>query len=168
VSFVVIARTVAPALMWLAATVVVLARGPQATPPQAAAPPASQQAAPPAPASATQSILDGVFTDEQAKRGQDIYTAICAHCHGNSLEGGIEAPPLTGASFIKNWSGSTVGDLIERTRRSMPDDDPASLTRQEYTDVITFVLGSNHYPTGKTELPIETDKQKLIKLEPLK
>jgi mono/diheme cytochrome c family protein len=142
---------VAAAGIWLAATIVVAARAVQT-----------------APVAPTQSVLDGVFTDEQAKRGQEVYTANCAHCHGNSLQGGEEAPPLAGADFIKSWSGSTVGDLVERARRSMPEDDPGTLTRQQYTDVTTFILGSNRYPTGKTELPIETEKQKLIKVEPIK
>jgi len=128
----------------------------------------SPQAAPPAPAPATQSVLDGVFTDEQAKRGQEVYTTNCAHCHGNSLQGGEEAPPLAGEDFIKNWTGMTVGDVVERARRSMPEDDPGSLTRQQYTDVTTYILGANRYPTGKTELPIETEKQKLIKVEAIK
>jgi hypothetical protein len=50
----------------------------------------------------------------------------------------------------------------------MPDDAPASLTDQQYTDVVTFILSSNRYPAGKTELPVEAEKQKLIKVEPIK
>jgi mono/diheme cytochrome c family protein len=162
---------VAAATIWLAAAIAVSARGAHRAPGASVhtqAQSTSPQAAPPAPAPGAQSVLDGVFTDEQAKRGQEVYAANCAHCHGSSLLGGEEAPALAGADFIKNWSGSTVGDLVERARRSMPEDDPGSLTRQQYTDVITYVLGSNHYPTGKTELPIETEKQKLIKVEAIK
>lgn len=161
------------ATVWLAAAIVVNARGvrslppqttpPQTTPSQAAPPPA----APPAAPSGGQSVLDGVFTDAQAKRGEDVYTASCAHCHGKALQGGEEAPPL-GAAFISGWKGSTVGDLVAKIRRSMPDDAPASLTDQQYTDVVAFILGSNQYPAGKTELPIEAEKQKLIKLEAIK
>lgn len=160
--------TVAAAGLWLTAVIAASAHSAPATALRAPVQTTSPQAAPPAAASAGQSTLDGVFTDDQAKRGQEVYTANCAHCHGNALQGGEEAPPLAGADFIKNWSGSTVGDLVERARRSMPEDDPASLTRQQYTDVTTFILGSNHYPTGKTELPIETEKQKLIKVEAIK
>ncbi len=158
----------AAAGLWFTAVIAVSARSAPAASVHAPAQTTSPQAAPPAPAPGTQSILDGVFTDEQAKRGQEVYTANCAHCHGSSLQGGEEAPALAGEDFIKNWSGMTVGDLVERARRSMPEDDPGSLTRQQYTDVTTFILGSNRYPTGKTELPIETEKQKLIKVEPIK
>jgi mono/diheme cytochrome c family protein len=159
---------VAAASVWLAAAVVVGARGarsasPQTTPPQTAPPPAATPAAP----SGAQSVLDGVFTDAQAKRGQDVFAANCAHCHGDALQGGQEAPPL-GPAFIASWKGSTVGDLIAKIRRSMPDDAPASLTDQQYTDVFTFILTSSRYPAGKTELPIDAEKQKLIKIEAIK
>jgi mono/diheme cytochrome c family protein len=142
----------ASALVW-AAAVAVAAR--------------SQEAAPPVSKSVS-STLDGVFTEAQAKRGQTVFVETCAHCHGNALEGGEEAPPLVGAAFIANWNGSTVGDLVERTRRSMPDGNPGTLSREQYTDVITFVLSSNRYPAGKAELPLESEKQKLIKIEAIK
>lgn len=126
------------------------------------------QAVPPAVSSPAPSVLDGVFSDEQAKRGQAVFADNCAHCHGKALEGGQEAPPLAGSGFVANWVGRTVGDLVERTSRTMPEDDPASLTHQDYTDVIAFVLGANRYPSGKTELPIELEKQKLIKIVAIK
>jgi mono/diheme cytochrome c family protein len=138
--------------VWAAATIAVAAHGRQDSAPAAKGP----------------SVLDGVFTDAQVARGKDVFVNTCAHCHGDSLEGGEEAPALAGGSFIANWTGSTVGDLVERTRKSMPDGDPGSLTRQQYTDVIAFLLSSNRYPSGKTELPIETEKQKTIKIEAIK
>lgn len=138
--------------VWGAATIAVAAHGRQDAAPAATGP----------------SVLDGVFTDAQVARGKDVFVNTCAHCHGNSLEGGEEAPALAGGSFVANWTGSTVGDLVERTRKSMPDGDPGSLTRQQYTDVIAFVLSSNRYPSGKAELPVETEKQKTIKIEAIK
>lgn len=119
-------------------------------------------------ASAASSTLDGVFTQAQAKRGEAVYVASCAGCHGKALEGSPDAPELVGALFVTGWSGTTVGDLVERVRKTMPDDSPGTLTREQYTDVIAFVLSSNKYPAGKTELPTETDKQKQIKIEAIK
>jgi S-disulfanyl-L-cysteine oxidoreductase SoxD len=133
---------VAAAGVWVAAAIAVSARG--------------------------QSVLDGVFTDEQATRGADVYAATCGRCHGKQLEGGEEAPALAGQNFMSSWKGSTVGDLVSRARRTMPDDDPGSLTLQQYTDVVAYVLRQNHYPAGKTELPVEIEKQKLIKFEAIK
>jgi mono/diheme cytochrome c family protein len=153
---------VAAASLWLAATIVVGAHGaPFGARPEVF----SQTVPPPAPATGTRSVLDGVFTDAQAKRGGDVYSANCAHCHGDTLQGGDDAPPL-GAGFIASWK--TVGDLVEKIRRSMPEDAPASLTAQQYTDVVTFLLGASHYPSGPTELPVDAAQQKLIKVEPVK
>jgi len=161
-------NTAAAVGIWLTAAIVVSARGagtapPRAAPPQTVPPLASPSAA----ASGGQSVLDGVFTDAQAKRGQDVYIENCAHCHGDALQGGNDAPPL-GPAFVASWKGSTVGNLVAKIRRSMPDDAPASLTDQQYTDVVTFILSSSRYPAGKTELPVELEKQKLIKLDVIK
>jgi mono/diheme cytochrome c family protein len=155
--------------VWVVAAVAVSARGAHAAssqdvPQQGTLPPAS----PPAAATVGQSVLDGVFTDEQATRGADAYAAGCAHCHGKQLEGGEEAPALAGQNFMSSWRGSSVGDLVNRARRTMPDDNPGSLTLQQYTDVVAYVLRQNHYPAGKTELPVEIEKQKLIKFEAIK
>ena len=137
--------------VWATATIAVAAHGRQDAAPAKGA-----------------SILDGVFTDAQAARGKAVFADTCARCHGNSLEGGEEAPALSGGSFIANWNGSTVGDLVERTRKTMPDGDPGTLTRQQYTDVIAFLFSSNRYPSGKAELPVEPEKQKTIKIEAIK
>ena len=116
---------------------------------------------------AASSTLDGVFTEAQAKRGQAAYAASCASCHGDTLHG-ADGPALVGPMFIANWNGSTVGDLVDRTRSTMPDDNPGTLTREQYTDVITYVLSANRYPAGKAELPVDTDKQKRIKIEAIR
>src|SRR5580704_7415455 len=80
------------------------------------------------------SVWDGVYTEEQARRGETISKEECVRCHGQSLTGGEEAPPLAGAGFVANWNGSTMGDLFERIRISMPTDAPGRLTRQENAD----------------------------------
>src|SRR5260370_22784361 len=78
----------------------------------------------------SRSVWDGVYTAEQAKRGQGLYNTQCASCHGDTLGGGESAPALAGAEFMSNWSGLTVGDLFERTRTSMPQSKPGSLSRE--------------------------------------
>src|ERR1700736_4987928 len=84
------------------------------------------------------SIWDGVYTEEQAKRGEPLYTATCGSCHGPDLTGGEMAPGLTGGEFRSDWDGLTVGDLFERVRVSMPQDSPGSLSRQQYADILAF------------------------------
>ena len=116
----------------------------------------------------TRSVWDGVFTAEQAKRGQALYGTECARCHGDELNGGESAPPLAGAEFMSNWTGLTVGDLFERTRISMPQDKPGKLSRQQNADILAFVLSSNRFPAGKTELATQTEVLKQIKIDATK
>src|SRR5260370_10887474 len=52
--------------------------------------------------SARRSVWDGVYTDQQAKRGEPKYRENCADCHGDDLEGDAEAPALSGATFQTN------------------------------------------------------------------
>ena len=55
----------------------------------------------------TQSTWDGVYTEDQAARGQTAYRQNCGRCHGADLSGTFEVPPLVGR-FATYWSGSTV------------------------------------------------------------
>ena len=75
------------------------------------------------------------------------------------------SPALTGGAFLSNWNGSTLGDLFERIRISMPADRPGTLARQEIADIVAFILTSNRFPAGKTELPREAQLLKEIRFE---
>lgn len=116
-------------------------------------------------AQTTRSVWDGVYSQEQADRGRALYARECAACHGAELSGGEEAPPLTGAAFLANWNGLTVGDLFERIRVSMPEGKPGSLSRQTNADILAYILGANQFPAGKTDLPTGTEFLKQIRFE---
>jgi len=135
---------------------------------RAISPGSGHQQAPTPAASAPRSVLDGIYTEAQAKRGEPLYAQQCASCHGQTLEGMDMAPGLTGNAFMSNWSGLTVGDLFERIRLTMPQDDPGHLTRQQDADVVAYLLSVSKYPPGKTELPLETEMLKQIRLEAAK
>ena len=109
------------------------------------------------------SVWDGVYSEEQAGRGKPLYARECAACHGSSMNGGEEAPPLTGSAFMANWSGLTVGDLFERIRVSMPEGRPGTLSRQTNADILAYMLSVNQFPAGKTELARDTDRLKQIR-----
>ncbi|HEY2015400.1 MAG TPA: cytochrome c [Bryobacteraceae bacterium] len=119
-------------------------------------------------AQSPRSVWDGVYTAEQGKRGQAVYNTQCAACHGDTLGGGESAPPLAGGEFLSNWSGLTVGDLFERTRTSMPQSKPGSLSREINADILAYILSANQFPAGKTELAHATEVLKEIKIEALK
>lgn len=105
----------------------------------------------------TRTVWDGVYTEEQAKRGEELYREECASCHGDALLGGEVAPPLEGTSFTANWNGVPLGELLERIRGTMPENAPGKLSRQKNADVLSYILKFNRFPAGATELPRETD-----------
>jgi S-disulfanyl-L-cysteine oxidoreductase SoxD len=119
-------------------------------------------------ASETRSVWDGVFTEEQAKRGEEMYRKECASCHGDSLVGGGGAAPLTGGTFLSNWNGLTVGDLFDRIRKTMPQGSPGKLTRQQDADILAYLLSFNKFPAGKTELQKQVEFLKEIRFEATK
>jgi S-disulfanyl-L-cysteine oxidoreductase SoxD len=115
--------------------------------------------------SSERSVWDGVYTAEQAKRGEALYANNCASCHGSALGGGESAPPLAGGEFFANWNGLTLGDLFDRIRVSMPADRPGKLNREQNADVLAFMLNVNQFPSGKTELEHQSEALKQIRFE---
>src|SRR5262245_15030679 len=57
-----------------------------------------------------QSLNDGVYTDQQAMRGQALYQKRCSACHGANLAGRT-GPPLTGDDFLSNWNTQPLLEL---------------------------------------------------------
>jgi len=114
-------------------------------------------------AQATKSVKDGVYTAEQAKRGEALYKDNCAACHGEDLAGSGPMPALAGADFIGNWK--TVGDLFEKTHTSMPASAPGSLSEQQTSDILAFMFSKSNFPAGTTELSAKQDELAQIKIE---
>jgi mono/diheme cytochrome c family protein len=117
---------------------------------------------------AKRSVWDGVYTEEQAKRGQERYQNLCASCHGDSLEGGESAPPLAGGSFLANWNTLSVGELFDRTRSTMPQSKPGSLSREANAEIMAYLLSANQFPAGKDALPQQSEVLKEIRIEAVK
>jgi S-disulfanyl-L-cysteine oxidoreductase SoxD len=115
--------------------------------------------------SESRSVWDGVYTEEQAKRGETLSRKQCSSCHGDTLTGGESAPPLAGGAFLANWNGLTLGDLFERVRKTMPQDAPGRLSRQESADILAYMLSVNKFPAGKAELYRQTEMLKEIRFE---
>jgi quinoprotein glucose dehydrogenase len=102
---------------------------------------------------ATRSVWDGVYSKEQAGRGQAAYNSKCARCHGEALLGGEDSPPLVDKDFLDKWNGRSVGDLVELTRKTMPADGPGKLSRQQCTDIAAYLLSANGFSAGAGDLP---------------
>jgi hypothetical protein len=116
-------------------------------------------------AAQSKSVVEGVYTDAQATRGNDAYTKDCSSCHGAGLEGDGFAPALSGTEFLSNWNGTTLGDLFDRVRISMPPSSPGSVTPEAKVDIIAHLLKFNKFPAGQAELAGPADALKDIKFE---
>ena len=101
------------------------------------------------------STWSGVYTDAQASRGESVYTASCAVCHGDNLSGSEMGPGLAGSSFLEFWEGLSLGDLLQVMSVSMPQDNPGSLETAQYVDVIAYMLQTSEMPAGSDELPVD-------------
>jgi mono/diheme cytochrome c family protein len=121
---------------------------------------AAQAPAPkPAPA-ITKTARDGVYSDDQARRGRTLYKDKCASCHGPALGGG-NAPPLAGPAFLAIWGGP-VADVVDKVLHTMPQDDPGKLTRPQATDVVAYMLQAGKFPAGRADLSADEAGQKTI------
>ncbi len=124
---------------------------------------------------APQQTTEGIYTAEQAARGEQVYSAACANCHGADLSGGGTAPPLAGPDFVKNrripdligdWGGSvlTANDLLYVIRSTMPAGAVGSLADDEYVAVLSYILERNGHPTGSTTLLAGSPRLKEVKV----
>jgi len=105
------------------------------------------------------SVLDGVYTGEQAERGEALFGRHCNSCHNTSQ--------FTGRVFQLPWADRTVFDFYDFVSSSMPESAPGSLSPQEYVDVVAYVLDFNGYPEGDAELAVEPDGLRDIRIEPV-
>ena len=88
----------------------------------------------------------GAFTAAQAGGGQQLYREECVRCHGATMAGGDGAPELSGAAFLARWAGKTPADLLDRTRRTMPTDNPGGLDAIASTKTSwPIILSANGY-----------------------
>jgi mono/diheme cytochrome c family protein len=112
------------------------------------------------------SVWDSVFTLAQAGRGETTFRATCASCHGDSLAGINDAPPLTGPDFHKTWDGNALSSLFNRISNDMPSDNPGTLASPQVAELVAFVLRYNGYPAGKVALPAAAESLSQIKILP--
>ena len=68
----------------------------------------------------------GAFTAAQAGGGQQLYREECVRCHGATMAV-AKADRNSGAAFLARSAGKTPADLLDRTRKTMPTDNPGGL-----------------------------------------
>jgi hypothetical protein len=82
--------------------------------------------------------------------------------------GNDDAPQLVDQKFLDRWNSKSVGALIEYTRKEMPSDGPGKLSRRQCTDITAYLLSSNDFPAGPSELAPDLDTLNAILIEPKK
>ena len=106
---------------------------------------------------AGKSVWQGVYTEEQATRGDAEHQNNCSSCHGTEK--------YSGDAFTKNWVGRTVFDLFDQIKTTMPDDNPGGLSAQQYKDVVAYILKTNGFPAGTDSLPSDPEAMRLLKID---
>jgi mono/diheme cytochrome c family protein len=122
-------------------------------------------------------IWGGVYSEAQARRGEQVFKTECSYCHKEDLSGGFfddglgRAPALAGkrafdSSFVDRWGGLTLADMISTIAATMPQKRPASLTLENYLDVASYLLSKNDVPAGISELPGDVNALSGIEIVP--
>jgi len=99
----------------------------------------------------TRSVQSGVYTQEQAERGAAVFEKTCLSCH--------QPGEFGDGAYMDGWSGQTAHDMIELIRATMPQDNPGSLKRKEYVDVVAYLFRLNGLPAGDAEMDVNSLKQ---------
>ncbi len=101
-------------------------------------------------------LTDGVYSDSQASRGGRIYRQVCSSCHAPNRGGGGWGPGRRGGPCIGPWDGERLAEVMSYMQETMPQDNPGSLSAEDYTDVLAYVLKVNEFPAGDLDLTVES------------
>lgn len=106
---------------------------------------------------ATRTTRSGVYSRDQAERGQGVFLGTCKTCHTTEFH--------TTPAFVTRWSGKPLSELLQYLRDQMPKNEPGSLAAEEYSDVLAYLLKLNRMPAGDSELPVEPRDVKSIRID---
>jgi S-disulfanyl-L-cysteine oxidoreductase SoxD len=108
-------------------------------------------------AAAERTTSSGVYSAKQVERGEGVYKMSCQSCHAKT--------EYTGDKFKTAWVSKSAFDVFNQIRTEMPEDNPGSLERQQYIDVVAYIFSLNAYPAGENDLPSDDDALKKIKID---
>ncbi|MEQ8280268.1 MAG: cytochrome c [Deltaproteobacteria bacterium] len=86
------------------------------------------------------------------QRGAALYGEECAHCHGDGGQGTDRGPRVVGEGALpyapradsqRDINFRTALDVFTWVKRTMPGEDPGSLTDEEYLAIMAFALDAN-------------------------
>lgn len=123
---------------FLAATLVLSACGEK---------PASQT-----PATTSVAMADADAVAAQIARGQELYGARCASCHGDGGQGTDKGPKVVGEGAFpldprpgakRDVQFKTAADVFAWASKAMPGDDPGSIPTEDLLAIFAFDLTAN-------------------------
>ena len=92
------------------------------------------------------STQEGAFTKDQAERGSVVYEEHCVVCH----------PVEFYEVKLQVWQHAYVIELFDALTATMPQENPGSLTTEQYLDVLAYVFQITGSPPGDAELTLES------------
>ena len=87
-------------------------------------------------------IKDGVYTEEQAAAGKELYERRCGACHNTDFY----------RNTFTNRNNQPLQYLFEEIIVNMPADMPGSLMDSEYETILAHIMSLLGYPAGDEEL----------------
>ena len=91
-------------------------------------------------------VWDGVYTNDQAKRGEAVFAVRCLACHSTGFQ-------RTG--FVERWREDKLSGFFTFISTYMPRDNPGSAKQNEYLDIAAYIMSNNDLPAGPNELTYE-------------
>lgn len=148
-SYIKLVRPSPSSSIWLLLAAAALWSCRSATPEPNTAPAPASAARSPVPRIAEPNTLHGVYTTAQAQRGRQVFGRICSECH--------ETADWTDPAFLERWEEASIFRLWYWIYERMPHGDPGSLSREQVTDALTYILQLNGLPPGPNELGTDDD-----------
>lgn len=93
-------------------------------------------------AMAQSSSEPGLYTAEQAVRGEKVFLNNCVGCHGYSM-----------SSIFSRYSNAYI--YWGRISSTMPWEDAGSLAPEDYIDIVAYMMRENGFAPGETELILD-------------
>src|SRR5262245_1060654 len=87
--------------------------------------------------STARTVWDGVYTEEQAERGQHEYATHCENCHREDLSG--YSGLLRGNRFMDKFREASLHLLFDKTKTTMPRGAAGSLSDGAYVDIVSYL-----------------------------
>lgn len=103
------------------------------------------------------STRQGVYTADQAVKGRQVFNGNCLGCHTTATH--------MGPAFENKWFGRPLFDLYDYVSQMMPKAAPGSLTEDEYSWVVAYILRLNGMPAGRAPLQADPDWLKAVRIE---